>query len=169
MFQWLAAREVVGGKAHLKMDVQSGLSEVSLVRDIVDANCQAKFKADRLKGISVVQQQPKTDDSIRASAQLFANVAEALEFRSQHHATMDLKERSKSMRLDNMAQVESMEPRHQIVYMQEQNAQGLEPQHVGSSRLLQPSNQAEEEEEDEEDEQFEEIDDPALDSQESEE
>ena len=39
MFQWLAAREVVGGKAHLKMDVQSGLSEVSLVRDIVDVNC----------------------------------------------------------------------------------------------------------------------------------
>lgn len=69
MFQWLAAREVVGGKAHLKMDVQSGLSEVSLVRDIVDVSCQNKFKADRLKGISVVHQKPKEDESqVRASA-----------------------------------------------------------------------------------------------------
>ena len=66
MFQWLAAREVVGGKAHLKMDVQSGLSEVSLVRDIVDVKSQNKFKVDRLKGISVVHM-PKTDDP-RASA-----------------------------------------------------------------------------------------------------
>lgn len=37
MLQWLMARETVGGRAHLKMDVCRGLSEVSLTKDIVDA------------------------------------------------------------------------------------------------------------------------------------
>lgn len=36
MLQWLVAKETVGGKANLRMDVCRGLSEVSLIKDIVD-------------------------------------------------------------------------------------------------------------------------------------
>ena len=161
MFQWLAAREVVGGKANLKMDVATGLSEVSLVRDIVDAGCQNRFKAERLKGISVVHQ--AKNDEVRASQQLFNDGG--VDFRSQHHTTMDVKERSKSIQLENMAQVIGLETRPQLVYMQ-----GQPEQNIASSGMMQAHVSEAAEEDDDEEEVYDTTNDmQPLDSQESEE